>query len=115
MMVVGILADVADIENDGLLAEVLPPVRGAEHFRPDLAGLVRDRHFAVAGIFDDLALLDENQRRPIVMAVPRHDAAGLDSELAEAQFTALDMGGLLAEIDRTERDVADADRLGVDH
>ena len=26
-----ILADVADVENDGLLAEVLPPVRGAVH------------------------------------------------------------------------------------
>ena len=31
VMVSRILADVADIQNDGFLAEVLPPVRGAEH------------------------------------------------------------------------------------
>src|SRR5689334_1274633 len=43
VVVVRILADIADIENDGLLAEVLPPVRGAGDFRPDLAGLVHDR------------------------------------------------------------------------
>src|SRR2546430_16679048 len=58
VVVVRILADVADIEDDGLLAEVLPPVRGAGDFRPDLAGLVHDRIGAVAGVFDDLALLD---------------------------------------------------------
>src|SRR5216684_3911905 len=115
LVVAGILADVADIENDGLFSEVLPPMRGTGHFRPDIAGLVRDRHLTIAGIFDDLALLHEDQRGPVVMAMPGHDAAGLDGELAEAQLAALDMGGLLAEIDGTERDVAEADRLGVDH
>src|SRR2546426_9328199 len=75
VVVVRILADVADIENDGLLAEILPPVRGAGDFRPDLAGLVHDRLGAVAGVFDDLALLDEDQRGAVVMAVPGHDAA----------------------------------------
>jgi hypothetical protein len=64
-VVVRILADVADIENDGFLAEILPPVRGAGDFRPDLAGLVHDRLRAVAGVFDDLALLDIDQRRPV--------------------------------------------------
>src|SRR3954464_12116770 len=81
IMVVRILADVTDIENDGLLAEVLPPVRGAGDFRPDLAGLVQDRVGAVAGVFDDLALLDVDQRGAIVMAVPGHDTAGLDRQL----------------------------------
>src|SRR6478672_9804485 len=89
VVVVRVLADVADIENDGFLAEVLPPVRGAEHFGPDFAGLVDDRLGAVAGVFDDLALLHEDQRRTIVMAVPRHDAAGLDRQLAEAQLAIL--------------------------
>src|SRR6266404_3677302 len=112
IVVVRILADVADIEDDGFLAEVLPPVRGAEHFGPDLAGLVQDRLGAVAGVFDDLALLHEDQRRTVVMAVPRHDAAGLDRQLAEAQLAILDVGGLLLEIDRTERDVGDADLAG---
>ena len=49
------------------------------------------------------------------MAVPGHDAAGLDGQLAEAQLAALDVGRLLVEIDRAERDVGDADRLEVDH
>src|SRR5260370_31726317 len=47
VVVVGVLAAVANIENDGLFSEVLPPVRGAGHFRPDIASLVRDRHFAI--------------------------------------------------------------------
>ena len=42
VVVVRILADVADIENDGLVAEVFPPVRRAEYFGSDLAGLVED-------------------------------------------------------------------------
>src|SRR3954453_14337524 len=111
VMVVRILADIADIEDDGFLAEVLPPVRGAGDFRPDLAGLVQDRLGTVAGVFDDLALLHEDQRRTVVVAVPRHDAAGLDRQLAEAQLAILQVRGLLLEVDRTERDVGDADRL----
>src|SRR5206468_11290550 len=95
--------------------EILPPVRGTGDFRPDLAGLVHDRLGAVAGVFDDFALLDEDQRGTIVMAVPGHDAAGLDRQLAEAQLAIPDVGRLLLEVDRAERDVGDADRLGVDH
>src|SRR5215207_5519674 len=105
VVVVRILADIADIENDGLLAEVLPPVRGAGDFRPDLAGLVHDRVGAVAGVFDDLTLLDEDQRGTIVVAVPGHDTAGLDRQLAEAQFAIPDVGRLLLEVDRAKRDV----------
>src|SRR3954471_846281 len=115
VVVVRILADVADIENDGLLAEVLPPVRGTGDFRPDLAGLVHDRLGAVAGIFDDLALLDEDQRGTVVMAVPGHDAARLHRQLAEAQLAIPDIGRLLLEVDRAKRHVGNADRLGVDH
>ena len=68
---------------------------------PDIAGLVHDRLGAVAGVFDDLALLHEDQRRPVVMAVPGHDAAGLDRQLAKSQFAVLEMRRLLFEIDRT--------------
>src|SRR5882724_643357 len=114
VVVVRILADVADIENDGFLAEILPPVRGAGYFGPDLAGLVDDRLRAVAGVFDDLALLHIDQRRTVVMAVPRHDTTGLDRQLAKAQLAIPDVGGLLLEIDRAERDVGDTDRLVVD-
>src|SRR5438445_12559638 len=98
VVVVRILADVADVENDGLLAEVFPPVRGAGNFGPDLAGLVHDWLGAVAGIFDDLALLDVDQRGAVVMAVPGHDAAGLARQLAEAQLAILDVRRLLLEI-----------------
>src|SRR4029450_13811996 len=115
VVVVRILADVADIENDGLLAEVLPPMRGAGDFRPDLAGLGQDRVGAVAGVFDDFALLDIDQRRTVVMAVPGHDAARLDRQLAEAELALLYVGRLLLEVDRAKRHVGDADRLGVDH
>lgn len=113
-MVVQVLADVADVENDGFLAEVLPPVRGTGHFGTDIAGLVHDWVGAVRGVLDDFALLYEDQRRTIVMAVPRNDPAGLDGHLAKAQFAILDLGGLLFQIDRPERDVGDADRLIID-
>ena len=90
----------------------VPLVSGA-----DLAGLVHDRHRAIAGVFDDLAFRHIDQRRAVVMAVPRHDAAGLDHHLAEAQLAAGDLRLLLAEIDRAERGVGHAlgrmiDRLG---
>ena len=48
------------------------------------------------------------------MAVPRHDAAGFDGQLAEAQLAILDIGRLLLQVDRSQRDVGDADRLEVD-
>src|SRR6516165_5487890 len=115
VVVVWILADVADIENDGLFAEVLPPMRRAIHLRPKVARLVHDRIDAVAGVFYNLALLDEDQRRPVVMAVPGHDAAGFDGQFSEAQLAPLDVSRLLAQVDRAERDVGDADRLVIDH
>src|SRR5262249_4756699 len=74
-----------------------------------------DRIDAVGGVFDDLALLHEDQSGAVVMAVPGHDAAGLDGQLAEAQLAALDMRRLLAEVDGAERDVGNANRLMVDH
>src|SRR6516162_8454919 len=97
VVVVWILADVADIENDSLFAEILPPMRGPIDLRPQVARLVHDRIDAIAGVFHDLALLDKDQRRSIVMAMPGHDATGFDGQFAEAQFAALDMRGLLAE------------------
>src|SRR3954452_8694666 len=115
VVVMRVLADVAYIEDDRFLAEVLPPVRGAGDLGADVAGLVHDRIDAVGSVFDDLALLHEDQGRAVVMAVPGHDAAGLDGQLAEAQLAAFDMRRLFAEVDGAERDVGDADRLVVDH
>src|SRR5215468_1501872 len=100
--------DVADEQYDGLAAVVLPPVRGAAGLRPDVAGLVHDRHRAVAGVFDDLAFRDVDDGGAVAGAVPGHDAARLDRELAETQLTVLDPSRLLLEIDGGERRVGDA-------
>ena len=108
MLVVRVPADVADEQHRGLLAEVLPPVRGADDFWAISPALCRIGAGAVAGVFDDLALGDVDQRRAVVMAVPRHDPAGLDHELAEAQLAALDLRRLLFEIDGAERRIGDA-------
>src|SRR5512139_1291545 len=109
-----VVADFTDVQNHRHLAEVLPPVRCALSFGPDLAGLVMDWPPAIAGVFDDLALLDENQRRPVVMAVPRDYAARLDDELAESQLAAGNFRPLFTEIDRAERGVGHADGLEID-
>ena len=59
-MIAFVVADVANIENDRDVSEIFPPMRRAVGFGADLADLMNDRRAAVAGIFDDLALLDEN-------------------------------------------------------
>src|SRR5262249_17900841 len=95
-------------QNDGLAAEILPPVRSTARLRPDVAGLVHDRIRAVACVFDDLALGDIDDRRTVGVAVPGHDTAGLDRELAEAKLAFLDVGRLLLEVDGGEHRVGDA-------
>src|SRR5262245_17081794 len=77
VVIVLVVQHVADEQDDGLFSVILPPVRGAARLRPDLAGLVRDRDCAIAGVFDDLALGDVDDRGTVGMAVPGHDAAGL--------------------------------------
>src|SRR5215212_10374619 len=89
IVVVRILADVADIKNDGLCADVFPPVRCAVDLGPDLARLVDNRIGAVARVFHDLTLLNEDQSGTVIMAVPWHNSAGLDCQLAETQFAVL--------------------------
>src|ERR1700741_5633688 len=91
IVIVRVLADVADIENHGFFAKLLPPVRRAEYFCSDVASFMSDRHFAIAGIFENLTLLNEDQGRPIVMAGPWDNASGRNGKPAEAQFAALDM------------------------
>src|SRR5882724_10139942 len=51
IVVVRILADIADIQNDRLGAEVLPPMRCAKHLGSDIAGLVQNGLRAIAGVF----------------------------------------------------------------
>src|SRR5262249_47845328 len=108
VVVVLVVQHVADEQDDGLASIVLPPVGGAAGFRPDLAGLVHDRHGAVAGVFDDLAFGDVDDGGTVGVAVPRHDAAGLDGQLAEAELALLDIGRLLLEVDCREHRVGDA-------
>src|SRR5262249_3643800 len=103
-----VVQHVAHKQNDGLVAQVLPPVGGATRLRPYLTSFVHNRNRAVAGIFDDLAFCDVDDRRTIAVTVPRHDAAWLDSEFAEPELTPLDVGRLLFKIDGGEDCVGDA-------
>src|SRR5262249_42145733 len=86
-----VVKDIAHEQNDRLVAEVLPPVPGAARLRPNIAGFVHDRISAVAGVFDDLTLDDVDDCGAVVVAMPGHDAAGLDRELAETQLAFLDV------------------------
>src|SRR5690349_8162691 len=109
-----VVADVADVQDHRFLTEVLPPVRRTPGFGPDVAGLVMNRPCAIAGVFEDLALLDENKRGAVIMAVPRNYSARLDYKLAEPQLAAGNLRHLFAKVDRAERGVGYADRLEID-
>src|SRR5262249_44233462 len=108
-IVVGLaVKDIAYEQNGGLIAVVLPPVGGVALLRPDIARLMHDRVGAVAGVFDDLALGDVDDRRTVAVAVPGHDTARFDRELAEAQLPVLDIRRLLLEVYGGEHRVGDA-------
>src|SRR5882724_11100408 len=64
--------------------------------------------------YSTISLLHKNESGPIVVAVPWHDTAGLDRQLAEAQLAVLEVRRLLFEVDRTECHVGYADRLEFD-
>jgi hypothetical protein len=113
-MVTLIVADVTDVQDHRDLAEVLPPVRRALSFGPDLASLVMDGPSTITGVFDDLALLDENQRRTIIMAVPWHYAAGLNDKLAKSQLAPGNICSLFAKVDRAERGIGHANSFEID-
>src|SRR6266496_722667 len=83
-------------------------MRGGVDFARDVARLVHDRNRAIAGVFDDLAFDDVDDRRPIAVAVPGDDTARLDDELAQAQLTLRDFGRLVRELDRGEHRIGDA-------
>src|SRR5262249_34063553 len=89
VLVVLVVQDVEREQRHRLLAEVLPPVRGAERLPRHLAGLVQDRPGAVAGIFVDLAFDDVDQRGSVVVAVPGNDAAGLNDEPADPHLAVI--------------------------
>src|SRR6266508_3316613 len=57
-VVVRILDQVGGKQHDGLVAGILPPMRDLARLGDDVAGLVHDRHRAVARIFVDLAIDD---------------------------------------------------------
>ena len=72
-----------------------------------IARLVQDRHGAVAGVLIDLARDDVDQRRPVAVAVPGHDAAGLYFEAAHAHEVALERDLFVGEIDLGQHLVGD--------
>src|SRR6516162_1368138 len=88
-------------------------MRGAACLGADFAGLMHNGNRAVAGVFDDFALRDVNNRGTIAVAVPWHDATRLYGELAEPELTLLDVGRFFLEIDGGEHGVGHAlARLG---
>ena len=101
-MIAFIVAHVADVEDHRDFSEILPPVRCVLRLGADVARFVDDRCRAIAGIFDDLALLDENKRGTIVVTVPGNNATRLNHELAEAKFAIGDFRFFLSKIDRAE-------------
>src|SRR5262245_33235073 len=107
-MVVLVVHHIAHEQNHGLLSVILPPVRGAAGLWPDVAGLVRDRRGAVARILDDLALGDVDDRRTIAVTMPRHNAAGLDRELAKSKLPILAVRRFLLKIDGGKHRVRNA-------
>jgi hypothetical protein len=109
-----VVADVANVQNDGDVSEVLPPMRRTLDFGSNLTGLVNDRGRAIAGVFDDFTLLDENERWAVIMAVPGNYATRLNHELAEAQLMIGNLCFLFAEIDRAERSIGDTDGFEID-
>src|SRR6516225_9845646 len=72
IVVVLVVEHVADVEDYRLIPEAFPPVRSAAGFRTDVACFVNDRFTTIAGVFDNLALGHEDQRRAIGVAVPGH-------------------------------------------
>jgi hypothetical protein len=64
-VVVGITADVGDVQDYGFLADVLPSLRGVVKLGPDVAGLMRDRNGALARALFNFARLDKDDRRPV--------------------------------------------------
>jgi hypothetical protein len=74
----------------------------------DVARLMHDRNRAGAGVFEDFALDDVDNRRPIAVAVPGDDAARLNHELAQTQLAFLEFCRLIGEIDGGEDRIADA-------
>src|SRR4051812_47700865 len=98
VVVVAIVANVANEQNHCRVFQILPPMRRPVPFGANVAGLVNDRLGTIAGILDDLALGDVDERRTIVMAMPRHDSARLDNKLAEPQLAAFELCRLFLKI-----------------
>ena len=65
----------------------------------DIACLVDDWNGTVAGVFDDLTFRDVNESRTVAMTVPRHNAARLDSELAQSQLPSCELHRLFFQVD----------------
>ena len=93
-MIVLVLEQVSGEQHDGLVAGILPPMRNFARLGDDVAGLMHDRHGAIRCVLVDLAVDDVDDGRPVAVAVPGHDPAWLDGELAHAELAVLDVGRL---------------------
>jgi hypothetical protein len=99
VLVIVLMQEISGDQHRGGLAGILPPMRRALGLLGDVAGVMDDRHGAVAGVLGDLTNGDVDQGWAIVVAVPGHLAARLDREPAHAEQAALHADGLGREVD----------------
>src|SRR6266576_3766134 len=107
-----VVHDVGDRQYHRLRALVFPPVLDTQELARDLALLVQDRYRALAAVFVDLALVDHDQRRTVLVAVKGHDAASLDLHVAKAKAALRQLDVFLRQIDRGELHFRYADGSG---
>lgn len=107
-MVAGVVQQVGGEQHGRLLAGILPPVSGYVRFHGDIAGGMNDGHCAIAGVFGDAAADDIDDGGAITVAMPGHNAAGLDRKLAQAELAILHHGRFLREVDGADHGVDNA-------
>src|SRR6266849_9267039 len=97
-----VVHDVGNRQYRRLRALVFPPVLDTQELARDLALLVQYRHRALAAVFVDLALVDHDQRRTVLVTVKRHDATSLDFHVAKTKTALRQLDVFLRQIDRRE-------------
>src|SRR5262245_14623187 len=113
VVILRVLQEIGGKQHDGLVVEVLPPMRNFRSLGYDVACLVHNRSGAIARIFVDHAFGDVDDGGAIGVAVPRHYAARLNGELAHAEVPAVDIERPLGDINRGDDGVGHANGLEI--
>ena len=98
--------DVGREQDGGLTALVHPIMGNAVRLAGNLAGVVDDADAAGRAELGDLTAHGDDERGPPLVAMIRHNPAGLDDEAAQTQIAAVD-ADLAAEVDAADHVVGD--------